>query len=204
MLKISSLNSKYYIIICDAFQAVDHRTNKDDHGKQMNTSEVKTNMEEQQTLLSGILNQQNLVFENDMPESDNLLFSENINININSGSLTTSNVYYYYESKLASLIRKNGILEGQLAASIASKEAAEKSLTSVLKSRQEMDRKLTESEKEMELMREKLAGLELAQEETNNLSNIVHSDNVRLEHDVAFLKAVLDDTQKVHTYFVKI
>ena len=53
-------------------------------------------------------------------------------------------------------------------------------------------------------MREKLAGLELAQEETNNLSNIVHSDNVRLEHDVAFLKAVLDDTQKVHTYFVKI
>ncbi|KAG5011156.1 hypothetical protein AAZX31_07G232200 [Glycine max] len=177
-------------------RAVDHRTNKDYHGKQMNTSEVKTNMEEQQTLLSGILNQQNLVFENDMPESDNLLFSENINININSGSLTTSNVYYYYESKLASLIRKNGILEGQLAASIASKEAAEKSLTSVLKSRQEMDRKLTESEKEMELMREKLAGLELAQEETNNLSNIVHSDNVRLEHDVAFLKAVLDDTQK--------
>ncbi|KAK8965901.1 hypothetical protein KSP40_PGU008703 [Platanthera guangdongensis] len=25
---------------------------------------------------------------------------------------------------------------------------------------------------------------------------MVHSDNVRLEHDVAFLKAVLDDTQK--------
>ncbi|XP_058209206.1 tip elongation aberrant protein 1 isoform X3 [Rhododendron vialii] len=32
--------------------------------------------------------------------------------------------------------------------------------------------------------------------EANNLSNIMHSDNVRLEHDVAFLKAVLDDTQK--------
>ncbi|MCI27141.1 acyl-CoA-binding domain protein, partial [Trifolium medium] len=50
--------------------------------------------------------------------------------------------------------------------------------------------------KEIELLREKLAGAELAQEEANNLSNIVHSDNVRLEHDVAFLKAVLDDTQK--------
>ncbi|QHN80477.1 WAT1-related protein [Arachis hypogaea] len=37
---------------------------------------------------------------------------------------------------------------------------------------------------------------ELAQEEANNLSSMVHSDNVRLEHDVAFLKAVLDDTQK--------
>lgn len=196
MLKISSLNSKYYIIICDAFQAVDHRTNKDDHGKQMNTSEVKTNMEEQQTLLSGILNQQNLVFENDMLESDNVSFTENIK----SGSLTTSNVYHCYESKLASLIRKNGILEGQLAASLASKEAAEKSLASVLKSRQEMERKLAESHKEMELMREKLTSLELAQEEANNLSNIVHSDNVRLEHDVAFLKAVLDDTQKVHVH----
>ncbi|KAL0414693.1 UNVERIFIED_CONTAM: Dynein regulatory complex subunit [Sesamum radiatum] len=40
------------------------------------------------------------------------------------------------------------------------------------------------------------ASVELAQEEANSLSNIVHSDNVRLEHDVAFLKAVLDDTQK--------
>ncbi|KAI8004658.1 hypothetical protein LOK49_LG08G03136 [Camellia lanceoleosa] len=48
----------------------------------------------------------------------------------------------------------------------------------------------------MELLKEKLAGVELAQEEANNVSHIVHSDNVRLEHDVAFLKAVLDDTQK--------
>ncbi|XP_027329294.1 acyl-CoA-binding domain-containing protein 4-like [Abrus precatorius] len=163
-------------------RAADHRTNENDHGKQMNISGAKINMEE---------HQQNLVFENDMSESDNVSFPEN-----KSGSLSTSNVYHYYESKVASLIRKNGILEGQLAASLASKEATEKSLASVLKSRQEMERKLADALKEMELMREKLAGLELAQEEANNLSNIVHSDNVRLEHDVAFLKAVLDDTQK--------
>ncbi|KAK7387872.1 hypothetical protein VNO78_22669 [Psophocarpus tetragonolobus] len=174
-------------------RAVDLRTNENDHGKQMySTGGGKTTMEEQQTLLSGIPNQQNLVFENDMPDSDNAPFPESNK----SGSLSTLNVYHYYESKVASLIRKNGILEGQLAASLSSKEAAEKSLASVLKSKQEMERKLADAQKEMELMREKLASLELAQEEANNLSNIVHSDNVRLEHDVAFLKAVLDDTQK--------
>ncbi|KAK7264596.1 hypothetical protein RJT34_32205 [Clitoria ternatea] len=156
-------------------RAADHRTNENSHGKKMNTGGAKINMEEQQ----------NLIFETDIPETDM------------SGSLSTSsNVYHYYESKVASLIRKNGILEGQFAASLASKEAAEKSLATVLKSRQEMEKKMADTMKEMELMREKVIGLELAQEEANNLSNIVHSDNVRLEHDVAFLKAVLDDTQK--------
>ncbi|CAL5347027.1 unnamed protein product [Camellia sinensis] len=84
-----------------------------------------------------------------------------------------------------------------LAVALASREAAEKNLSSVLKSRQEMEKKLIDAVKEMELLKEKLAGVELAQEEANNVSNIVHSDNVRLEHDVAFLKAVLDDTKKV-------
>ncbi|KAK7363619.1 hypothetical protein VNO77_05768 [Canavalia gladiata] len=173
-----------------------------DHDEEYNTDvKMDKNSDEspfpraadQRTSENGISNQQNLVFENDMPESDNVSFPENSK----SGSLSTSsNVYHYYESKVAALIRKNGILEGQLAASLAGKEAAEKSLATVLKSRQEMERKLTDALKEMDLMREKLAGLELAQEEANNLSNIVHSDNVRLEHDVAFLKAVLDDTQK--------
>ncbi|XP_015892659.3 acyl-CoA-binding domain-containing protein 6 isoform X4 [Ziziphus jujuba] len=107
-----------------------------------------------------------------------------------------SSMYQFYETKMAGLIRKNGILEGQLAAAVASREAAEKNLSTALKSRQEMEKKLTDTMKEMEMLKEKLAGLELAQEEANNLSNIVHSDNVRLEHDVAFLKAVLDDTQK--------
>lgn len=108
-----------------------------------------------------------------------------------------SSIYHYYESKMATLIRKNGILEGQLAAALTSREAAEKNLSSALKSRQEMERKLADTAKEMELLKEKVAGVEIAQEEANNLSNIGHSDNVRLEHDVAFLKAVLDDTQKV-------
>ncbi|KAK9933710.1 hypothetical protein M0R45_020890 [Rubus argutus] len=103
-----------------------------------------------------------------------------------------SSMYQYYEK----LIRKNGVLEGQLAAALASREAAEKNLSSALKSRQEMEKKMTDTGKEMELLKEKLAAVELAQEEANNLSSIVHSDNVRLEHDVAFLKAVLEDTQK--------
>lgn len=109
---------------------------------------------------------------------------------------TSSSIYQLYEIKMAALIRKNGILEGQLAAASASREAAEKNLSSVLKSRQEMEKKLADTLKEMDLMREKLASVEQAQEDANSLSNIVHSDNVRLEHDVAFLKAVLDDTQK--------
>ncbi|KAM7258870.1 hypothetical protein ACFE04_014611 [Oxalis oulophora] len=107
-----------------------------------------------------------------------------------------SSIYQLYETKIAALIRKNGILEGQLTAALTSRDSVEKNLSNVLKSRQEMEKKMADTVREMELMKEKLAGLELAQEETNSLSNIVHSDNVRLEHDVAFLKAVLDETQK--------
>ncbi|WJX96108.1 hypothetical protein P8452_77354 [Trifolium repens] len=168
----------------------DHITNENDRGKLMNINGAKVNIEGQ--VLSGMSNQQNRVFENDALENDGVSFPENDK----SGSLSSTNIYQYYESKVAALIRKNGMLEGQLAASTASREAAEKSLASVHKSRQEMEKKLADALKEIELLREKLAGLELAQEEANNLSNIVHSDNVRLEHDVAFLKAVLDDTQK--------
>lgn len=113
-------------------------------------------------------------------------------------SASSSARYQFYETTIADLIKKNGILEGQLAAAIANQEAAEKNLSSAVKSRLEMEKKLSETMKEMELLKERLAGLELAQEEANSLSNIVHSDNVRLEHDVAFLKAVLDDTQKVY------
>ncbi|XP_047981397.1 acyl-CoA-binding domain-containing protein 6 isoform X2 [Salvia hispanica] len=108
----------------------------------------------------------------------------------------SSGVCQTHEAKLASLLRKNSILEGQLAAAIAAREAAEKNSSSANKSRQEMEKRLGDAMKEMELLKEKLTSIELAQEEANSLSNIVHSDNVRLEHDVAFLKAVLDDTQK--------
>lgn len=126
-------------------------------------------------------------------DSDDLLLQESDG---KAGVSAPSTVYQLYETKLGALIRKNGILEGQLAAAISSRESAERNLSTAVKSRQEMEKKLTDTLKEMELLKEKLAGLELAQEEANSLSNIVHSDNVRLEHDVAFLKAVLDDTQK--------
>ncbi|TKY71997.1 Acyl-CoA-binding domain-containing protein 4 [Spatholobus suberectus] len=173
-------------------QAADHRTNQNDPGNHMSTSGAKTNMEEQ-VLASGSSNQQNLGFGTPMLESDDVSFPKSSK----SGSLSTaSNIHQYYETKVASLMRKFGILEGQLAAALASREAAEKSLASAFKSRQEMEKKLADTRKEMELLREKLVSAELAQEEANNLSNMVHADNVRLEHDVAFLKAVLDDTQK--------
>ncbi|KAK3009434.1 hypothetical protein RJ639_013183, partial [Escallonia herrerae] len=114
-----------------------------------------------------------------------------------SGVLSdTSSVYHFYETKLAALMKNNGNLEGQLTAALASRDAAEKNLSSALKSRQEIEKSLADTLKELELLRDKLATVELAQEEASSLSNIVHSDNVRLEHDVAFLKAVLDDTQK--------
>ncbi|KAK9139423.1 hypothetical protein Scep_009104 [Stephania cephalantha] len=102
----------------------------------------------------------------------------------------------FYETKIASLMRKNDILEEQLAAALVGREAAEKSFSSAIKSRLDAEKRLADTTKEMELLKEKVANMELAQEEANGLSNIVHSDNVRLEHDVAFLKAVLDDTQK--------
>lgn len=131
-------------------------------------------------------------------DNDDVIYQEN---DSKSGALGPSSIYHFYETKMAALIRKNGMLEGQLAAALANREAAEKNLSSALKSRQDMERKLTDMMKEMELLKEKLAGLELAHEEANNLSNIVHSDNVRLEHDNAYLKAVFDDLQKVCYFY---
>lgn len=159
----------------------------------MNIGEAKIDMEEQQMLVSEILNQQNQISESNTLESDSELFPENSK----AGSFFNTNIYHYYESEVTALTKKNTILEAQLVASLASEDTATKNLESILRSRQEIEEKLSDTLKEMEVMREKLASLELTQEEVNNLSNVVHSDNVRLEHDVAFLKAVLDDTQKV-------
>lgn len=128
------------------------------------------------------------------PETDN-----------RSGLLANpSNIYQLYEAKIVTLTRKSVLLEEQLTAALASQEAAEKNLSSAIKSRQDMEKKLADAMKEVELLKGKLAGMELAQEEANSLSNMVHSDNVRLEHDVAFLKAVLDDTQKVRCTFISL
>ncbi|XP_048234798.1 acyl-CoA-binding domain-containing protein 6 isoform X2 [Ricinus communis] len=173
--------------------AVDHRINQSDTSNQTNISIGKIIAEETSCVFdSENSHSQNQGVENHLVENEDALVSEPDGM---TGGAHSS-IYQLYETKIASLIRKNGVLEGQLAAALASREAAEKNLSSVLKSRQEIERKLTDTLREMELLKEKLAGVELAQEEANSLSNIVHSDNVRLEHDVAFLKAVLDDTQK--------
>ncbi|XP_010420635.1 PREDICTED: acyl-CoA-binding domain-containing protein 4-like isoform X2 [Camelina sativa] len=124
-----------------------------------------------------------------------LIFQEMDNINF-AGSMSSSSVYQFHEAKMTALIRRNGILEGQLETALAGREAAERNVSVALRSKQETDKKLSDAMRDVELLKEKLTGLELAQEEANSLSNMVHSDNVRLEHDVAFLKAVLDDTQK--------
>ncbi|XP_006342764.1 acyl-CoA-binding domain-containing protein 4 isoform X1 [Solanum tuberosum] len=123
-------------------------------------------------------------------DTDDFVFQEG---DYKAGLPASSGACQQYEAKLSSLMRKNGILEGQLATALAGREAA-------VKSKQDMEKKMADAVKEMELLKEKLASVEMAQEEANSLSNIVHSDNVRLEHDVAFLKAVMDDTQKeLHT-----
>ncbi|KAK3136709.1 hypothetical protein QOZ80_5BG0441270 [Eleusine coracana subsp. coracana] len=101
-----------------------------------------------------------------------------------------------YNTKVADLIRRNEALEDQLATALASKDQLEKSLSSVIHSREQLEKMLASKDKEAEMLKEKIAGLELVQEESNNLSNTVHADNVRLEREVAFLKAVTDETQK--------
>ncbi|KAL8162802.1 hypothetical protein V2J09_014291 [Rumex salicifolius] len=110
-------------------------------------------------------------------------------------SVAPSTIYELYETKIAELMKRNGVLEGQLAAALAGCDAADNNLSSSLKSRQDLEMKLHDTEKETEFLKDKLARLEAAHEETNNLSNLLHSDNVRLEHDVAFLKAELHSTR---------
>ncbi|KAG6487507.1 hypothetical protein ZIOFF_056094 [Zingiber officinale] len=89
-----------------------------------------------------------------------------------------SNIYHQlYESKIASLTRKNAVVEEQLKAALTGQESTEKSLASAARSTQEMEIKLADAHKEIESLKEKLAAVELAQEEANSLSNIVHSDN---------------------------
>ncbi|XP_059632689.1 acyl-CoA-binding domain-containing protein 6 isoform X2 [Cornus florida] len=178
-------------------QIMEQRTKQLDIGIQTNTTGGKIIEEEMSAFFESEKSNNHIKQANGNlpPDSDDVVALPETDGK--SGVLSApSSIYQFYETKMAALIRKNGNLEGQLAVASASRESAEKNLSSVLRSRQEMEKKLSDTFKEMELLKEKLSGLELAQEESNNLSNIVHSDNVRLEHDVAFLKAVLDDTQK--------
>lgn len=173
-------------------QAQDHRRNRSDA---VTDPPGKISSEDNPLFDSALSNHSMEGIGNLTVDNDNAIFLET-DIKSTLSASAPSNIYQFYEAKMATLIRKNGILEGQLAAALTSQDTAEKNLNSALRSRQDMERRLSDTMKEMEMLKEKLSGLELAQEEANNLSNIVHSDNVRLEHDVAFLKAVLDDTQK--------
>ncbi|XP_062197413.1 acyl-CoA-binding domain-containing protein 5-like [Phragmites australis] len=109
---------------------------------------------------------------------------------------SSSDINHHYDTKIANLVRRNMALEEQLSAAMASKDEAEKNLSLVIDSKCELEKRLAERDREVEALKEKVTGLELAQEESNNLSNTVHADNVRLEREVAFLKAVMDETQK--------
>ncbi|KAJ3681117.1 hypothetical protein LUZ60_015606 [Juncus effusus] len=110
--------------------------------------------------------------------------------------LNPSEIYQLYESKISHLTNKTLSLESQLNASIKAKESIERDFSETLNGKEESERRLEETLKEVGYLKEKILGLEIAQDEANSLSNLVHEDNVKLEHDVAFLKAILDDTQK--------
>ncbi len=102
-----------------------------------------------------------------------------------------------FEKKLAAAVRKNERTEGELAAAVRGKEEAEKNLASVLNSKQKMELRLASALEAEQELKDRVAAAEQAQEDSNNLCNVVHAENLRLEHDLAFLKAVVEDTQKV-------
>lgn len=133
--------------------------------------------------------------QNDMAQVENMVTGGS---NVRRIARCSSDVSqsHLYNTKIADLIRRNSTLEDQLATTLASKNQLEKSLSSVIHSREQLEKMLANKDKEAEVLKEKIAGLELAQEESNSLSNTVHADNVRLEREVAFLKAVTDETQK--------
>lgn len=111
-----------------------------------------------------------------------------------------SGVPDHNEIMLAATLKKNAIPKDKLSPTVISRQAAENTLSASMKSRHNYESTLVEAFREIEVWKEKALAAELAQEEANNLSNIVHAENVRLEHDLAFLKAVLEDTQKeLHT-----
>ncbi|KAG0605425.1 hypothetical protein M758_9G057900 [Ceratodon purpureus] len=101
-----------------------------------------------------------------------------------------------FEMKLSAAVRKGELAEEKLTTVLRGKEESEKSLTLALKTRQHAEGKLAASLKAQTDLKERVVAAERAQEDSNNLCNVVHSENLRLEHDLAFLKAVLEDTQK--------
>ncbi|CAM0949729.1 unnamed protein product [Alopecurus aequalis] len=122
--------------------------------------------------------------------------SETEGLNARRIARSSSDISHLYNSKITDLVRRNAALEDQLAAALVSKDQAEKNLSLVINSREQLEKRLANKGNEAEMLKEKIAGLEVAQEESNILSNSVHADNVRLEREVAFLKAIADETQK--------
>ncbi|KAF7048861.1 hypothetical protein CFC21_057522 [Triticum aestivum] len=109
---------------------------------------------------------------------------------------SSSDINHQHDTKIANLVRRNMALEEQLSAAMASKDEAEKNLSLVIDTKEEVEKRLAERDREVVALKEKVGGLEQAHEDSNNASNTVHADNVRLEREVAFLKAVTDETQK--------
>jgi chromosome segregation ATPase len=129
--------------------------------------------------------------------------SETEGLNARRIARSSSDISHPYNTKITDLIRRNAALEDQLAAALASKDQAEKNLSLVISSREQLEKRLANKGQEAEMLKEKIAGLELAQEESNNLSNTVHADNVRLEREVAFLKAIADESQKARRNLIR-
>uniref|UniRef100_A0A8I6XIS9 Acyl-CoA-binding domain-containing protein n=1 Tax=Hordeum vulgare subsp. vulgare TaxID=112509 RepID=A0A8I6XIS9_HORVV len=108
----------------------------------------------------------------------------------------SSDINHQHDTRIANLVRRNMALEEKLSAAMVSKDEAEKNLSLVIDTKEELEKKLAERDREVVALKEKVGGLEQAHEDSNNASNTVHADNVRLEREVAFLKAVMDETQK--------
>lgn len=102
-----------------------------------------------------------------------------------------------FEMRLAAAMHRNELTEGHLTAALIAKEEVEKNLASLSKSKQKAEGKLAAALKVQMDLKDRVVFAEQAQEDSNNLCNVVHSENLRLEHDLAFFKAVLEDTQKV-------
>jgi hypothetical protein len=113
---------------------------------------------------------------------------------------SSSDINHQHDTKISNLIRRNMALEEKISSAMASKDEAEKNLSLVIDSKEELEKRLAERDREVETLKEKVIGLELAQEDSNSASNTVHADNVRLEREVAFLKAVMDENQKAGNY----
>lgn len=94
-------------------------------------------------------------------------------------------------------VRRGEQAEGRLATVMRGREECERSLGAALKSRQHAEGKLSAALKVQMELKERVLLAERGMEDEKNLLNVVHAENLRLEHDLAFLKAVLEDTQKV-------